>query len=203
MSALTALGSVLMAVLTTASPSPLALPERPPDWHVVEADSRDMRLALPPWMGVADTAGAIFANEPPPADGGGWLQVLAVGPGSACPQPRPGDTLEGWVETFWFAGRPEVGPRHARKRTLPAGPAVEVRATVAAGTPEEWAVIAYAIEGPSGVGLLVLDGPVAAVAAREPELLLIARLLELPPDGAPACAIPEGVATPVPTTFPG
>jgi hypothetical protein len=181
-----ATGAVAQGPETTAMPSDDAsahatLPTRPPKpvgWRFVGSGAGDLRLALPPDLLVADASGAIFANEPP-AEFGGWVQLVAEGPRTAEPQPDPGQSLERWLLDRWLFGEHVVGSGTTRAVLLPAGPAVEWRGSIEADPVRT--LILYAIETPDGVALLAVDGPPEAMEVRARDIELITQLLETPP----------------------
>ena len=158
-------------------PSP---PSVPADWHLVSSDAGDLRMFLPPEIVAFDTSGAVFANEPPAADGT-WLEVMAEGPYTSDLQPAADEPLVAWLERRWLDGAPERGPTLIRSLLLPAGEAIELSTSVAPGTDDEWWIRLYAISTPEGVGLLVIDGPPSAWHRLHDEAELIPQLIELPP----------------------
>ena len=173
----------LVLALGACSPAANALPTRPPvpaGWTIVEADSGGLRLALPPDIVAFDTIGAIFANQPPPAPGAEWIQLMAEGPGSES-QPDPGESLDHWLERRWLSQEPDRGQTTTRELGLPAGTAVELKTSLAAATGHERLVTLYAIRSASGVAFLVIDGPPDTMRSRAADLDLIPFLLEFGP----------------------
>lgn len=155
------------------------LPERPavPDgWISTLASSRDLRLALPPCLGVFSTDGWVYANEAPAV--ANWLGLMAAGPASA-EQPRAGQSLESWLRGF-LSNAP-IEQVQTRPVSLPAGHGVELHALVAAGTPDETQVVLYAISTDDGAAFLWLTGRPVDFVNHAADLALIPRLLETGP----------------------
>jgi hypothetical protein len=156
------------------------LPERPavPDgWTATLASSRDLRLTLPPYLGVEDVDGTVYANEAP-AGNPNWLGLMAAGPASA-EQPRPGQSLESWLRSF--LSQAPLGEVETRTISLPAGQAVELRALAAEGTPEVAQVVLYAILTEDGAAFLWLTGRPEDFVNHAADLQLIPQLLETGP----------------------
>ncbi len=156
------------------------LPDRPPvpdGWTATLASSRDLRLTLPPYLGVQDVDGTVFANESPGGNPS-WLGLTAAGPASTV-QPRAGQSLESWLRSF-LSSTPH-GPVETRTISLPAGPAVELRALAAEGTPEEAQVVLYAIQTDDGAAFLWMTGRPEDFVNHAADLRLIPQLLETGP----------------------
>jgi hypothetical protein len=156
------------------------LPDRPavPDgWIATLASSRDLRLTLPPYLGVQDVDGTVFANESPGGNPS-WLQVMAAGPTSA-EQPRAGQSLESWLRSF-LSQAPLVGVQ-TRAISLPAGQAVELRAFAEEGTPEVAQIVLYAVQTADGAAFLWLTGRPEDFVNHAADLQLIPQLLETGP----------------------
>ena len=155
-------------------------PDRPavPDgWVTTLASSRDLRLTLPPYLGVQDVDGTVIANESPGANPN-WLQVMAAGPTSAA-QPRAGQSLESWLRSF--LSQAPLGQVQTRAISLPAGPGVELRGLAYAGTPDVTQVVLYAIQTDDGAAFLWLTGRPEDFVNHAADLELIPQLLETGP----------------------
>jgi hypothetical protein len=116
------------------------------------------------------------------------VEIWAVGPAGAQPQPRTGDSLRGWLEAgSWIpvsgaAGVIATADVSEGEVLLPAGRAYRVEVTALPGTPEASRVVAYAIATERGFGVLRILGHPDALAARADELALVSLLVEF---GAP------------------
>jgi hypothetical protein len=97
-----ALRPVLVVALVVAacgsqvmSPAPAAqVPVAPDDWVVVSTAGAELQMTLPPWLGVFDNSGAIFASEaPPPGTTEIPIQLMAVPPGMDAAPEAGGDLL--------------------------------------------------------------------------------------------------------------
>lgn len=158
------------------APSPVALtapPGPPADWAWIASDDDALWLSLPPWLGVFDTQGAIFANEIGAGEG---LQLMAEG--LAEQQPSPGG-IERWLAERVAsngAGHPTV-----ELVDVPAGPAVRLHRLDRAGTPLAREVEAWAIGTPRGVAFLMVDGPPDAWLTHHEDVRRIVLLLRVVP----------------------
>lgn len=153
----------------------------PSDWAVVATDGGDLQLTLPPWLVAFDTRGAIFANEPPAPVGDIAVQLLAKGPDRSA-QLEFGANLVAWIELHVSGvGQGVTNPGEGRPSVqglqLPAGPAVRYTRVDRAGTPLEWRFLVFAIQTPTGLAYLQIDGTAAGWAARSAEFDHIALLL--------------------------
>ena len=156
------------------------LPERPavPDgWVSTVASSRDLRLALPPYLGVFFNDGWVYANEAP-AGNAVWFGLMAAGP-AAAEQPRAGQSLESWL--LGFLANAPIGQVQTRPISLPAGHGVELRVLVEVGTPDETQVVLYGISTDDGAAFLWLTGRPSDFVSHAADLALIPRLLETGP----------------------
>ena len=156
------------------------LPERPavPDgWTSTLASSRDLRLALPPYLEIASIDGWVYANERPVGNAL-WLGLMAAGPASA-EQPRARQSLEAWL--LGFLVNAPIGQVQTRPISLPAGHGVELRVLVAGGTPDEDQVVLYGISTADGAAFLWLTGRPEDFVNHAADLALIPRLLETGP----------------------
>ena len=149
----------------------------PPDWVTVSGSS-GIQLTLPPYIVVFDTQGAILANEaPPPGTSDVPIQVWAQAP-SIDERPRDGEDLVAWVDRRLDSpvrGTPSVTPV-----SLPAGTGIRYDRIDAAGTPNAWRIVAFAIQTPRGAAWLMIDGPTDGWAARANDLERIAPLFRVP-----------------------
>lgn len=156
------------------------LPERPAvpaGWTTSLALSRDLRIAVPPYLVVSDVDGTVMANESPGGNPN-WLSLMAAGPASAA-QPRAGQSLESWLQEFFQ--RSPHGAFQTRPILLPAGRGVELRVLVAAGTSDETQVAIYGISTGDGAAFLWLSGRPEDFVNHAADLLLIPQLLETGP----------------------
>jgi hypothetical protein len=156
------------------------LPQRPavPEgWTLTLASSRDLRLTLPPYLGVQDVDGTVMANESPGGNPN-WLGLMAAGPASA-EQPHAGQSLESWLLSF--LSRASLGQVQTRAISLPAGQAVELRALAAEGTPDVAQIVLYAIRTDDGAAFLWLTGRPEDFVNHAADLQLIPQLLETGP----------------------
>jgi hypothetical protein len=154
----------------TATSPPLVVPA---DWVISTSLSRDLRLALPPWLVASNTTGAIFAHEVV-APGGQGLQLLAEGPRSEV-QPGLGEDLRAWLARR--LADPGSGAPVFQDVLLPAGSAVMMERIDRVGTATAWRHRAWAIRMRAGVAFLWIDGPPGAWSAREDDLARIPMFL--------------------------
>ena len=161
-----------------ATPQPnLAVWSPPPDWVTVSNVEGSIQLTLPPNIQAFDNHGAIFANEPPRAAGAEIpIQVWAEGPVTD-DTPRPGEDLLAWVERR--LENPGKGTPTVTQVSLPAGAGIRYDRVDSAGTPNAWRIVVFAIETPSGVAWLLLDGPPDEWAARAEDLERVALLFRV------------------------
>jgi hypothetical protein len=152
-------------------------PDVPNGWVTTLASSRDLRLTLPPYLGVQDVDGTVLANESPGGNPN-WLALMAAGPASA-EQPREGQSLESWLQSF--LSRAPLGQVETRAVSLPAGLGVELRGLAAEGTPDETQVVLYAIQTDDGAAFLWLTGRPEDFVKHAADVLLIPQLLETGP----------------------
>jgi hypothetical protein len=171
-----ALRPVLVVALVVAacgsqvmSPAPAAqVPVAPDDWVVVSTAGAELQMTLPPWLGVFDNSGAIFASEaPPPGTTEIPIQLMAVPPGMDA-APEAGGDLLAWLDTR--LEDPGKGVPVVTEVNLPAGPAIRYARLDRAGTPTEWQILAFAIRTPSGVAYLMIDGLPSAWPAHADEI---------------------------------
>lgn len=175
-------------------------PVTPGGWVSVASDTGDLRVELPSWIHTFDTRGAIFANEVV-ARGRQGIQVMAVGPlGDG--QPSPGESVPDWLQRR--IASPVAGPATVRTVAYPSGSAIVVERVDAAGTPDAWRIAAYAFRAPTGIAILVIDGPEAAWTTREQDLALIPQLVTFGAGraGAQAVPIPWPGTAPSPAAYP-
>lgn len=167
--------ALVLAACGAVEPSatPVARPTTPASWATFTSAAGDLRISLPPWIRPFDEG---FANEGPASPGAPFIQLTYGGPASTEQQPGPGQDLRAWLQER--LGRAPA-PVTARSVLLPAGPAIEL--TRIDPAPNPWRVLAYAIRTPSGIGVLIIDGPADRFADREAELALIPWLIELGP----------------------
>ena len=162
-----------LACSATDRPAP-ARPTPPADWVVVESGARDLRLTVPPDLLMFENSGAILMNVAPAAQGGGFVQLLAQGPGAAELQPGALTPLGDWLaERTHTTELPGV----ITEVELPAGRAVHLDRTWP--EPAPYRLLAWAIRTDAGVTLLVIDGPAELLAPRVADAELIAQLLEI------------------------
>lgn len=182
-----ALVCIVLALAGCGSDAPTATPERttwsaPADWKVVTTDTGDLQLTLPPWLGVFDNRGAIFANEPPPPIGGEIpIQLLAMGPDRAA-QLEFDDDHVAWIELHVSgqpqgAANPGEGLPSITRVQLPAGLATRYVRIDRPGTPLEWRFLVFAIQTPTGLAYLQIDGTAVGWATRSADFDHIALLL--------------------------
>lgn len=181
-----------------ASPSAVARPSVPPGWTAITSDAGDVSIALPPWIEPFDTGGPVFANEPPPADGA-WIELMAMGPGTAPPPAGSFDDARQWTER-WIAS-PIAGPATITTVELQGGTTIRIERLDGAGTPGAWRVAAYGYRTPAGMAALIIDGPPAAWAGREADLALIPQLVRFAP-ARPLRAVPLPATQPAPAPQP-
>ena len=164
------------APLATAPPAAPAWTP-PPAWVTVSGNS-GVQLTLPPYIGVFDTQGAIFANEAPPPGGTEIpIQVWAQGP-NVDDHPRDGEGLVAWVERR--LDNPAKGLPTVTRVALPAGNGIRYDRVDSLGTPHAWRIVVFAIETPGGAAWLMIDGPPEHWAARAADLERIAQLFRIP-----------------------
>jgi len=168
---------------TSAEPTQLERPAVPDGWHAITSDARDVRLSVPADVQAMFTASGVIAQE---ASVGGMppeLEVMALGPASAQPQPRTGEPVGAWLDASWLprngeGGVTELGPVSERQIELPSGQALEVAVTVHASLPDASAVLVYAISVDGGVAILRVLGPPDRMEERAADVRLIALLAE-------------------------
>jgi hypothetical protein len=176
--------TIMVAVLLAACGSPLTSPAPavpawtpPPEWVTVSNAESTFQLTLPPYIQVGDRRGAIFANEaPPPGESEIPIQLWAQGP-IIDDGPRAGEELDSWVERRLDSrvkGVPTVTPV-----SLPAGDGIRYDRVDAAGTPNAWRIVVFAIETPRGAAWLMIDGPPDEWAARANDLERIPTLFRV------------------------
>jgi hypothetical protein len=156
------------------------LPDRPavPEgWRSVVASSRDLRITIPPYLGVQTVDGTVMASEAPVGNAN-FLSLMASGPAFTA-QPRAGQSLESWLKEI--VSRSPHGPYRTRPISLPTGLGVELRVLVGAGTPDVTQVALYGISTLDGVSLLWLSGRPEDFVNHAADLELIPRLLETGP----------------------
>jgi hypothetical protein len=160
-----------VALVTLAGCAPLAgatpqagatspvRPTTPPTWTTTASPADDLWAALPPWLIVFESSGAIFANEVA-APGAQGLQLMVEGPQTTQPQPSFGEGLRSWLELG--IGAPGQGSPTVRSIDLPLGRAVTIERLDRPGTPGEWRIYGAAIQTPFGAAYLLVDGPPSA-----------------------------------------
>ena len=164
-------------------PTQLERPAVPEGWHALTSDARDVRLSVPPDVQALFTASGVIAQE---ASVGGMppeLEVMALGPASAQPQPRSGEPVRAWLDASWLprsgeGGVTELGPVSERQIELPSGQALEVAVTVHPSLPDASRVLLYAISVDGGVAILRFVGPPDRMEGRAADLRLMALLAE-------------------------
>lgn len=142
-----------------ASSVPAAMPTwtPPPDWVTVTNVEGSIQLTLPPSIRVGDRQGAIFANEaPPPGTSEIPIQLWAEGP-ILDGAPGAADDLAAWIDRRLPS--PVRGSPIVTRISLPAGSGIRYERLDAAGTPNEWRIVAFVIETQRGIGWLMIDGP--------------------------------------------
>jgi hypothetical protein len=161
------------AAIGCGSPSASAVPAAPawtppPDWVTVSNDEATFQLTLPPYILVGDRRGSIFANvAPPPGSSEIPIQLWAQGP-VIDDGPQDGEDLFTWVDRRFetpFKGVPTV-----TRVALPAGAGIRYDRIDAAGTPNAWRIVIFAIETPRGAAWLMIDGSPDEWAARAGDL---------------------------------
>jgi hypothetical protein len=172
---------------STAGPATVPpRPDVPEGWVAAASGDRSVSLVAPPDLGGIPLENAVLVQSPL-AGAATPLEVYAVGPAAAMPQPRTGESLRAWLEAgSWIpvsgaAGVIATADVSEGEVQLPAGRAYRVEVTAMPGTPEESRVVAYAIATERGVGVLRMLGPPQAVAARAGELALVAMLVAFGP----------------------
>lgn len=140
-----AMALILIALLTAAAvgvglaigafirPSEPRLPSRPAvpaGWTVTLTQSREIRVALPPYLVPSFAAGALYANEDPNGNTL-WLELRATGPQDLT-QPEPGEDVVDWLLGL-YPTTPRSSRLEVRSLVLPAGPATVVNTTYAPG----------------------------------------------------------------------
>ena len=174
-----ALGATL-AVGTLLRREEERLPPRPAvpnTWSLALAYSRDVRVALPPYVVPTYFDNSVLANEAP-AGRNIWLEVHAIGP-AGVDQPAVGQTLSDWLESR--APDQARGATQIRSLALPAGLSVELRTIYAPGTPQESHARLYAIETADGVAYLQIIGGPDDFANHATDIDLIPMLMEAGP----------------------
>jgi hypothetical protein len=174
---------VILAGCASSSPSASSLPLRPPvpdGWVRYTSDTRDVAVTVPPELQVQDDHGSILAGYSHPAPDFSSFGVLAIGPTQELPAVEPPYTesrLVEWLLTIVSNRRPETYT-HA-SIVLPEGPAVEVRFTFDAGTPDEVAVVADAFPTAEGVAYLMANCQAEPMTLCDEYLHLVPWLFEL------------------------
>lgn len=111
------------------------------------------------------------------------VQVWAIGPRAANPQPATGQSLRSWLEESGWLPSEGSGAVIALEGTterevwLPAGRALEVSTTVQPGTPDVSRVVGYAIETPAGFAVLQIVGHPDFFQERGADLALLTQLV--------------------------
>lgn len=174
---------MILAGCASSSPSASPLPSRPPvpdGWVRYTSDTRDVAVTVPPQLRIDDDNGSILASYHHPAPDLSSFGVLAIGPTGELPSVEPPYTETELVE--WLL--PIVSNRRPEHYThawvvLPEGPAVEVRFTFDAGTPDQVAVVAVAIPAPGGVAYLMASCQDQPMTGCDEFLRLVPLLFEL------------------------
>jgi hypothetical protein len=177
-----AIGAIAAGSLLENRRDASRLPDRPAlpaGWHLVMADSRDIRLALPNYVEASWVDGSILANAAPGSSGTPSLEVVAFGGPSLPAQPADGQSVEDWL----LAGMPtrDRGPVTVRRVALPAGMATEVSFTIGASTPDETLVVVYAVPSRDGYSTVQLNRPVERVNEHRDDVALIPYFIEVGP----------------------
>jgi hypothetical protein len=191
-----ALATVTVAVLAgcaagavpsaSVEPTPAERPPVPGGWRAVTSDEGDIRLVVPPGASVLFTAGGILLQAPRLApntadDSRELFEIWVSGPDALVDQPRAGQSTVQWLaQSGWMPAEddPALGPVTERETLLPAGPALEVRASTHPGTPEEGRAVIYAIATDRGLAILRFVGTPAVLEERAIHIELISRLAE-------------------------
>lgn len=162
------------------------LPQRPgvPDgWVTVSSADGTVSLVVPPDMAGTPLPGQVLVQAPM-VGGATPIEIWAIGPAGAMPQPAPGESLREWLEAAsWVPMRANGGITSTADESegevlLPGGRAYRVAITAQPGTPDASRVVAYAIGTERGFAVLRVLGHPDWVAARQDELELVPLLVE-------------------------
>ncbi|MBA3689333.1 MAG: hypothetical protein H0W81_10985 [Chloroflexi bacterium] len=171
--------SAAVVVGSLLNRDPSRLPDRPAvpaGWSSTLVATRDLRLTLPPYLGVLDADGTLLANEVLPGKGI-FFGLTANGPSTT--EQREGKSLESLLLRR-FESAPHAAYK-TRSISLPAGPALELRVLVSEGAPDETQLVLYAISTTDGVAVLMISGRPEDFVSHAADLVLIPQLLETGP----------------------
>lgn len=172
-------------------------PAIPAEWTQVMPLTRDVRIALPSYMGVISDETSLLANDAVRAAEPGrtsWLQVSARGPSDDLPLPGTTDAqIAAWLmEMVGGSFTAPHDPMTTRWILLPAGRSLELRATFLPGDPDETRLIAYAVPSEDRYALLEIIGPPGDFDVFAADIALIPQLLET------GSGLAEALGTPPP-----
>ncbi len=171
----------------SSEPTPAVRPADPDGWVTITSPDGSVTLVVPPdFVPIAMQSG-LFLQVPTgdPANPVS-IQVTALGPTDAEPQPRGGEPLRRWLEAGAMipsassGGVTATGDESEGEVQLPAGRAYRVAITANPGTPEAGRTIAYAVATERGFAVLQIVGHPDALAARAEDLALLAALMAVP-----------------------
>lgn len=174
---LAACGASEVAPLPSQPPSP------PADWVILSTDEGDVRLVVPPDVGLVHAAAGELMGQPGMRDGVIPFEVTALGPGQLTPAaPVPGQSVFEYLQHIGYLPQASEGVVFAetveREVMLPAGRAFEVRTSVQPGTTEEGRAVIYLIETETGFALLRFVGTAAGMEERSGDMDLISQLAD-------------------------
>lgn len=174
--------AALVLLAACASPTSSPLPSRPPvpeGWIRFTTAQRDLAVTVPGEFRLDDNQSGIVSGFHDPAANPSSVGVAAIGP-TVVSQPTPPFTessLAVWLLSIISSRRPES--YESSSVLLPIGPAVEVRLTFDSGTPDEVAVVAYAIPSRGGVAYLMANCQAEPLSECDEFLRLVPQLYEL------------------------
>lgn len=173
-------GSVASPSLTV-EPTAAVRPAIPDGWTKLATEEGDIRLVVPPDVGLTLAAPGSVTAQAPMRDGVIPFEVMAIGPGQLGSR-GAGQSVSSWMqETGWLPRAAEgvkLGPVTERETMLPAGRALQVATSVQPGTPEEGRVVIFVIETEVGLALLRFVGTPAGMEERAADMDLISQLVE-------------------------
>lgn len=160
-------------------------PPVPDGWIRLTAADREAAVTVPSQLRIQDDQSGILAGFHDPAEAISSLGVLGIGPTAMVSQPTEPfaeAALVDWLLENISNRRPDAYTQASV--LLPAGPAVEVRFRFDTGTPDEVAVIGYAVQSSRGVAFLTANCQAKPMTMCEEFLSLVPLLFELNlPDG--------------------
>lgn len=182
------IGSVLLAgcgsgspTLPTSEPTAAVRPAVPDGWVTLTTEAGDIRVVVPPDVGLVHTAPGSVMGQPPMRDGVIPFEVFAISP-RELGRRGAGQSIAQWMEDQGLLPQAAEGvirgPTTERELILPVGRAIEITTSAQPGTPDEGRVVLYLIETADGPAVLRFVGTPAGVEARRADMALMSQLVE-------------------------